>query len=590
MKPTKPILLTILALLACYAAAYAAGEDITVTGDSKAKTVSLESAALPASGSEGEIRYNTTDDKLYVWDGAGWKLLSSNKNVATKIVAAYNSLDTIDKGATASPRYLNPRADYTCQNSADQNTINEAIDSLVDPLTTPANQKIPGVIYLLEGTYNLSGPIKFDNTGVNGSTDSGKALIGAGKGTTLRRSSGNFNLISASAVSSLLISQLNINGEYRSGDAISFVNVTNSKINKLWIEKIKTNGGAIYLKSSSNNIISHIMIKDSNSTNADGLELDNSSNNIISHSYISQCAENSIYIWANSSGNLIHDNMITTSGGSYGSVFLRSGYNMVYNNNIYANTNDGIWVDGPYSIIVGNNVHDNVTSGKGKGIVLDGYNSSSETYSNLISHNSIYNNSEEGISIEGNTNSNAGGRNIISGNSLYDNGGSGAYAGIKIDSTAGLAAGKNLITNNYIYDSAGSGYGINIATGDNNYLAANYITGSFPTKINDSGTNTKYTGKDKVTLEQVTDNTGNIRSDNSFVKLVSGVGSTLDNGKSSGDILIIQGPDSGTVTPTGTNLKLCSAHPNHDLGLNDTLILIWNATASAWLEVSYTNN
>ena len=191
------------------------------------RTLYLMPGPAPASPQEGQLYYDSADNKIYYYNGSSWIELSlgitTDKVVATKIVAASNSLDTT-------------RADYVCAGTADQAVIQTAIDAL---------GVAGGVVYLLEGTYNLSGPITLDNLAPD---DSGKSLIGAGPSTVLTSSAG-INLINVRSVREIFISQLSLNGNSTAIDGISLDTVTNSELDNLWIEEMTADG--IRLSSSS---------------------------------------------------------------------------------------------------------------------------------------------------------------------------------------------------------------------------------------------------------------------------------------------------------------------------------------------------
>ena len=263
-----------------------------------------------------------------------------------------------------------------------------------------------------------------------------------------------------------------------------------------------------------------------------------------------------------------------------------SSYNIISDNNVEDSDAHGIYVgSSSNNIILNNNVQD---SG------LLGIFVVSSSDNNVISANIVRNNSMDGILIRDSSNNN------ITGNIIFDNGNS--YDGIKIGDSFGSLSNNNIVCSNHISnpsDTGGSGYGISIySSAANNYIAGNYINDNdgqaFAAKINDAGTGTKYTGKEKITLERVTDSSSSVSPDASYIKITSG-SITIGDGKSAGDILILEGPDTAVAIPSG-NIRFCSNHTNHNLSANDTLILTWtNDTLSStptptWLELSYTNN
>lgn len=546
-------------------------------------------ASSPAQSSvdgEGKIYYNNTSKNVYISENSLWSPLGMPENVATIIVAASNSLDK-DKAETA----------YQCSGTNDQVKINDAINDL------PASG---GAVYLLEGTYTIDDFININKSNVS--------LIGAGAGTILKKTvPTEFNVIYANSVSKVLISQLAIDGSRTGGVAIDFLSVNDSKIDKVWVRSIKEIAKAgIWLEDSSNNTISNTVIKDLNfdpDVNTDGLELaGSSSNNIISHNSISQCGESAIFGSEGSENNIICDNILidATNAAGDAAIWLRGRYNVVCNNVISSSGEGGIYMDGDYCLISGNSLSDIVNS---EGIVIGSeWNSITPSYA-IVSNNLIRNSGKEGIRI-----GKSDGGNIISGNMIYDNGGASNYAGIFVDGDSD----DNLISGNYIYDDSppnGSGWGIFITNNNNqskdNYIAANYIGGNAynnGSEINDQGINTKYTGKDKITLEPValSINANNIKiypagtdsgvsqvptkySPTSHFILYAGAARTitLGNGKAAGDLLILEGKvgTSDITINEAANVNMSSG--SHALGPYDTLELIWNGTL--WLEVSYTN-
>ena len=172
------------------------------------------------------------------------------------------------------------------------------------------------------------------------------------------------------------------------------------------------------------------------------------------------------------------------------------------------------------------------------------------------------------------------GSSTISGNVI-----SGSYsnAGIWI----GANADNNIINSNRV-DNQGVGVAINIVAGAvDNYIAGNFLTGDI--KIKDLGTGTKYTGKEKITLEAVTNDTGVIWATNpvSYVRLDQDGNWEIKNGKSTGDILILESiTNNALINDTDANLELSASQ--HKLDVGDTLKLIWNGTD--WIELSYSDN
>jgi parallel beta-helix repeat protein len=540
----------------------------------------------PASAQEGQV-YFDTDNKLYYCyycDGAtcNWKpLLMGERAVATKIVAASDSLDRTCAGGTCC------RADYTCDGVDDQQEINRAINSL--PIDTVTGKSY-GAVYLLEGTYNISAALLEGET-LNGivlaSPHDNTALIGTGRGTVLKIVSGasSVNVINASGVNRILVSQLMITDANTSGttnQGINFTTVTNSKVDKVWVENIKGNG--IYLKTSSNNnTISNSNIQ---GNSQQGIYLYTSSNNnTVSNNNVQGNTGIGIYLYTSSSNNTISNSNI--QGNSQQGIYLytSSNYNTISGNNVQGNSYCGIYlVSSSNNIISNNNTQTNA-----HGIDL------SSSSNNTISNNNVQGNNWNGINLSSSS------RNTITGNVIYESGivGDPLYQdGIKLNGSNST----NIISSNRIFDSAGSGYGINISavSCDNNYLSANLIDGAGYTGrlIQDLGSGTKYTDKLKITLEPgsytidatptltPTGPSGYLRLATGSPVILSGTTAIAD-GKSIGDLLILEGTsDTNKVTiPNNANTLLGAARI---LGLEDTLKLIWNG--NDWVEAGWSDN
>lgn len=137
----------------------------------------------PAGPYTGQIIYRSDLNQLYVWNGSAWVLLTAAalapKVPVTFVVAAYNSQDT-------------GRADYVCDGTDDQVTIQSAISAL------PASG---GSIYLLEGTYNITSPIN---------TSGATVFSGSGFGTLLVATSDFIGAV-LSVASQTLVQNLRIN-------------------------------------------------------------------------------------------------------------------------------------------------------------------------------------------------------------------------------------------------------------------------------------------------------------------------------------------------------------------------------------------
>lgn len=535
-------------------------ENLEVKGKIQADSLILPGGtAFPATPVKGEVFYRSDSGqkRFYTFDGQGWSG-GNDKTVATKIVAAFNSLDA-------------SRADYPCTGTDDQTTIQTAINAL-------GNAK-GGVVYLLEGTYNLSGPIIFDDGSVfprDRIDDSGKSLIGAGGGSLIRLISGT-NLINATNVRSLLLGRLSLDGN-GSSYGISFDNVSFSKIDKLWIRRISLR--SIDLTDSPNNTISNCRIEGGGGSA--GISLMRSNNNLIQNNYLQR---RNISVRSSSQNRLLANSVSDSSG--YGILLTYSADNNIVSGNNLRNNNKGIALerDNDRNLISQNLIQSSTAYG------IDVW---SNGRNNIILANTISAGNGWGVRISGGVN------NFILANLLSEN----RDGGILI--TLGAMwpdPNSNFLFSNRI-SSSFSGYGIDIdRMAQDTYLAGNLIDGpgyaitgtSGPIRdegsIAGGGKNTRYTDKTNMSLEPVTDTDKNIENSRpaSYVRIDGNGAWTIENGRSSGDILVIEKilPASGSATfSAGGNLKLPGGAVG--LGQNDTLTLIWDG--AFWVEVGYSNN
>ncbi|PIQ88508.1 MAG: hypothetical protein COV72_07720 [Candidatus Omnitrophica bacterium CG11_big_fil_rev_8_21_14_0_20_42_13] len=587
MKPAKLISIlffTLCLVFWCTGAPVSAQSKLDVSGDIYTPGLGLkakDSAPVPA-GPEGQVYYNGTSDNVYISNGAAWRDIALPMNVASVIVAASDSLDA-------------SRADYACDGNEDEEEINLAISDI---------SASGGAVYLLEGTYNISGPINIAADNIS--------LIGTGAGTVLTKASlTEFSVIYASSASKILISRLQINGSQTAGCGIDFSNVSYSKIDKIWLKGLNENTNikaGVWLGSSNYNIISGVNITGFDFAPgpkaANGIELASgdagSSNNIVCGNYISECNRISLFVGSLSQNNIICDNVIINAIGQAGdsAVMIVGDNNVLRDNIIDNNAYRGVFLGGDYCLISGNSITNNYEEGIFLGDTGASYGSAVPAYA-VISNNTITGNRREGITIN---KSDSG--SVISANVIYDNGQSNARDGICI---GGGVSGDNLISGNLIYDSSGTGDGIEIYSNsnDNNYLASNFITGAgFSSKIKDNGTNTKYTGADKITFEPITvDITGSgqtvypagkasgspVYPPASYIILNNVSGSDQDivlgNGQSPGDLLILKCKDLSLIDPVtiknGGNVDIGA---DEVLANDDVFELIWNGTQ--WLGLS----
>jgi len=249
------------------------------------------------------------------------------KGVPTIIVAATDSKTQI-------------KADYNCDGTDDEVEINAAIDAL--PSTG-------GMVFLMEGTYNINASITIDvdNT----------SLIGTGKSTIIATSS-DITMISAASLSGILIKNLYIRGAgfgeprgeytatYKYNYGIHFTTVTDSRIEGCWIE---------------------------------------------------YCNRDAINLITNSNNNIIIGNHINSN--NYYGITIRDSFNVVViGNQVNSNTGSGIGISPPlgkYSnnnIVIGNEVKDNdyINQATYSGIEIDVRSNNNIIANNRCQDNDLY--------------------------------------------------------------------------------------------------------------------------------------------------------------------------------------------------------
>ena len=514
---------------------------------------------------KGRLYYNSNDKQIYYCDGTTWQVLGAGGKDTTigSAIVASSSADT-------------SRADFVCDGTDDQEEIQQAIDYL---------SNAGGAVYLLEGTYNLSNNILFDDGSSDGIDDSNKALIGTGAGTVLNLNLTPDNVTQSSDVSRIVLSQLRIKYNLPFGGCW-FGNISYSLLEKLWLEECE------------------IWIVKSNF-------------NIIAENFFTSLSKPLPLLWfddayggGSSSYSIIHNNIFTTTS-SYGAIGIASdSSNNIVIGNIIKDDSDspyrGIEVSSPCNIIAGNRLFrvregilgwgtnilsSNVISqlvGSGSfGILSD----ADVASSNFISDGDI------GIIPCENA--------LLVGNMLYNTQNNG------INTLCGKGRDNNLISSNYIHTSTGSGYGILItpnilSNAENNYLVGNFIGGSgYSQPINDQGKTTRYTDKIKISLEPgeytglENGKTLTPQGATSYLRLEPSSNINLGNpniarGKTEGDTLIIENAASGNYYvrfKDGQGVELENSilvGGKLDLYPGDILVFVWNG--SRWIEIGYSDN
>ncbi len=506
--------------------------------------------------SEGKIYYDANDKTIKYCDGSGWKdLRGKERSVATVIVAAKDSLDTVCDASGCT----NERADFTCDGISDQVEINQAINSL-----PPEG----GAVYLLEGTYNLTGSIHINKDNVS--------LIGQGRGTILKI---NGIVINASGTSSdpltgILISKLKIEGELR------FNCIEKSAINSLWIKTLHD----VHCSNYKHNIFSENFLK----TSMGSLWVNSSSSNIFANNIFEGLE---LWLTANSNNNIVESNIIYNVPFymGVGIIYLQDKGNIIMGNSIHncpaEPTGIGVRFNASNNVICANSIFD---------VKLYGILLSSSPEENLVSSNLIHllsSNNAKGIDL-------AFDKNLVTANLIKEEASCNA---LHLNSLSN----ENLITFNYIDSSYTSGYAVD-NDGSDNYFVGNQIVAPNALKFSDDGTNTQHIQKEKITLERQTVTLSSspatlevATTPRGYVVFDTGGSNiqlgdpanninAINDGKAQGDLLILEGPSSGSVTiKNGANVKL-KGGLDRTLQSEDTLTLIWNG--SDWIEIAYSDN
>ncbi len=556
---------------------FAQEDNLEVKGKIETDSLTVRGGASPpASAVKGEVFYRNDENKYYAFDGSTWQEIGagSDRTVASQIVGIVG---------TTSSRY---GSDQTCDGASDQEEIQQAIDD-------------SGVVYLLEGTYNLDGTIALNNTSPLGST---KSIIGTGAGTVLKDVAGLNPVIRVDYFGNLfsqfsLFSQFRIKGfnnntgyVFYSGDELSHSNI----IDTLWFEDVQFGSVGLVGGPTHDWIICESYFYNSNQ----GYSIFSGAERCIYCSNIFQDIPHyPIFVWG--SGSVVSFNSIREDVSSSGGLF--SGIKSIALGNNFLRVVSGS--SNTYSIGSSDTsvVTGNYASLSSRGIDIAGGSERLLTFNSLDSNN-------YGVEIDGVH------RISIFGNLIYESGaisGQGLAIYFYHSSFAEPPLGC-LISSNLIYDSAATGnfnYGIYISSGADTYLVGNLIFGSAyynPTasppverRVRDSGTNTRYTDKLKITLQKGEytglENGGTLTPSGpaSYLRLNPASNITLGNpaiadGKTGGDILILENTsDTYTIMINDNNNVQLHINPL-TLDKNDTLTLIWDG--NDWIETGYSNN
>lgn len=464
-------------------------------------------ATMPTgSCTSGTLVYCLQDKRLYGCLASAWQPLGSggattDRSESTIIVAAHDSFGSNNNGSdcSAGGACANPRADYTCDGTDDQFVINQALHDLPDT---------GGTVYLLEGTYNVSGNavggygpgirLYYSDRAYNNNI----TLTGSGRSTVLKIAGTITSGVHAvtipthlGLVQNMVISNLVIDGNNKIGSSNIGIalwgssGIKNIKIDRAWVRNI--DGDGIYILAN----VENISITDSFIQNNAGygiyslcsLSTDTNFRTYITGNTIENNGKAGVRIWGTgNSENFILRNNILNNGQS-GIAFNQVTYGTIQGNNIRGNGTSSICGDindGCHGIYMQNMnapgyrsvnyttentliCENNINANKGNGIKLANF-----VYHILISRNNIVGNQQQGVYLYNSK------YNFITGCMIKDNGtGASNRRGIE----AGFACTENHFSGNRISYSAGIGdfYGIYINDNGsgppNNYFYANKI-------------------------------------------------------------------------------------------------------------------
>ncbi|MCP3895457.1 MAG: hypothetical protein GY706_12640, partial [Bacteroides sp.] len=411
----------------------------------------------------------------------------------------FASTDNAFAGDTKLGRFAtdqhNVHGDLSVSNSITASKINKVI--IVDGDTYPQTSaginaaisalgSAGGEVFLPEGTYAISDAL---------SVSSYTTIRGAGASTILSLATGaNTYVIGdadpASTERNITIRDLKIEGNDAGNTGadcygVYLRDVTESAVINVWVDDTEDNGiqasncnSSVIERCSVNNATYGILVYYSNGTRvvnstarnneAAGIGVHSSSNCIVAGNVAATNATHGIYVSATS--QFAYSNIISANIAEYNTedginVYRRSYYTQVISNQVRYNQN---------------------------GIHIEGGGTSYAVRRSLVSNNYCLQNAQNGIrAVESDYAS-------ILGNKLTDNGDSGNYSSIYV----GSDSNETLISGNAIQDSAGTGYAIHIdgTTCDNTTLTNNIFSGTGASSIQNSGTLTRFTQPEHITV------------------------------------------------------------------------------------------
>jgi len=402
----------------------------------------------------------------------------------TRVGAASTTAKTATYIVAASDSRNKELADFIADGTNDQVQIQQAIDLL--PSTG-------GSVYLMEGTYNIG--TSTPSVGILISSKNNVTLQGAGAGTVIKLHNslnGEVYMIRVSSSQNVRLSSFTIDGNKANNtfaDTYAGINLSSaasSTIENLLIKDFQD--AAIRLDASDSNLITGNTITNSGSGTAALYFWSQNDNNVVSNNIISYNNQNGIDLNSGDTGTVVTGNTITKNVGS-GVNAVCSGCSVVGNNLSY-NLDYGLVLGGNAMTVTGNIISNNTDAGIR-------VNTSSN---HLISGNTFRYNLGYGVYIW------TSGNNItISSNTFYGNGHGGSFPSIYVGSTA-----NNISVNNNTIEATSTDALISVQSGATlvSIGANTFANPDTSTFISDSGTNTRYSQFDRLTLN--TNNTGQV--------------------------------------------------------------------------------
>ena len=383
-------------------------------------------------GTTGQFLESQGSDSAPTW--------TNTARTATFVVAANNSSATSKQ-----------QADYICNGTDDEDTINDAITALPDD---------GGKIVLLEGTFNFTGVAW--NTHILTITKSNVIIEGQGKSTHIKvvGSEGKF-IIFFNGVSNCVIRDVWVDGNDLGGHAIQFTNSSECKVLNC-VAGNTWGDGIVGTNLSYSSIQGNIVYDCETSAHGDcssGIELEDGCNHInVEDNYVSDCGYG-IWTKRHSGSLLTHDISIVR--------------NTLYNSKIVLNSEDTNPIENIN--VIGNTLLGTTTCKR-----IDLGKATRCTIRDNVLHSPV----SIGIA-----SASTASYILIVGNRIYNSGG-----------TSINSYGDNhFVTNNYVKDPGWKGIAV---SGDNTLVSGNRIEGAGALAI-------VLTGEDTI----VTDNFGYITKD-----------------------------------------------------------------------------